>query len=132
MRVEAGGICEEMGNEGVVESMPEVVYGVRSRTSGKWTRAVFLEAYAPKWTERFRCNASTGGGYVIIYVRGGAREKQRRTTHSRDHGLFCRSPGENLLHLDTLDVFFDTSLLECGLEACGETLDLAHSFLLRL
>src|SRR6266702_4022185 len=59
-----GGMCEEMGKEGEVESMPEVVYGVRSSTSGKCTRAVFLEAYAPKWTERLRCNASTGGGWL--------------------------------------------------------------------
>ena len=64
--VEVGGMCEEIGNEGEVESMPEVVYGVRSRSSGKCTRAVFLEAYAPKWTERLRCNASTGGGYMCV------------------------------------------------------------------
>ena len=62
--VVVGGMCEEMGNEGEVESMPEVVKGVRSSTSGKCTRAVFLDAYAPKWRERFRCNASTGGGCV--------------------------------------------------------------------
>jgi hypothetical protein len=53
---------EEMGNEGEVESMPEVVNGVRSSVSGKCTRAVFLAAYVPKCTERLRCNASTGGG----------------------------------------------------------------------
>ena len=54
--------CEEIGNEGEVESMPEVVNGVRSSTSGKCTRAVFLDAYVPKCTERLRCSASTGGG----------------------------------------------------------------------
>ena len=51
-----------MGNEGEVESMPEVVNGVRSSTSGKCTRALFLDAYVPKCRERLRCNASTGGG----------------------------------------------------------------------
>jgi phosphoenolpyruvate synthase/pyruvate phosphate dikinase len=58
------GMCryEEMGNEGEVESMPEVVNGVRSSVSGKCTRAVFLAAYVPKCTERLRCSASTGGG----------------------------------------------------------------------
>ena len=54
--------CEEIGIEGEVESMPEVVNGVRSSTSGKCTRAVFLDAYVPKCTERLRCNASTSGG----------------------------------------------------------------------
>jgi hypothetical protein len=54
--------CEEIGNEGEVESMPDVVNGVRSSTSGKCTRAVFLDAYVPKCTERLRCSASTGGG----------------------------------------------------------------------
>ena len=53
---------EDIGNEGEVESMPEVVNGVRSSTSGKCTRAVFLDAYVPKCTERLRCSASTGGG----------------------------------------------------------------------
>jgi hypothetical protein len=54
--------CEEMGYEGEVESMPEVVNGVKSRTSGKSTRAEFLDAYTPKCMERLRCSASTGGG----------------------------------------------------------------------
>jgi hypothetical protein len=39
---------EEMGNEGEVESMPEVVNGVRSSDSRKCTHAVFLAAYVPK------------------------------------------------------------------------------------
>ena len=56
------GRCEEMGKEGEVESMPEVVNGVRSSTSAKCTLAEFLDAYAPKCTERLRCSASTGGG----------------------------------------------------------------------
>jgi hypothetical protein len=56
------GMFEEIGIEGEVESMPEVVNGVRSSTSGKSTRTVFLDAYVPKCTERLRCSASTGGG----------------------------------------------------------------------
>ena len=106
--VVVGDMCEEMGKEGEVESMPEVVYGVRSSTSGKCTRAVFLEAYAPKWTERLRCNASTGGGCACVLE----AKIERGMTRPCDHGLLCRSSGEHLLHLDTLDVFFDTSLIK--------------------
>lgn len=36
---------EERGDEGMVESAPEVVKGVRSRISGKRTAQVFLEAF---------------------------------------------------------------------------------------
>ena len=61
-RGRAGG-GEEMGTEGTVESFPEVVKGVRSRTSGKSTRMLFLEAYCPKWTERLMWRARTGGGW---------------------------------------------------------------------
>ena len=84
--VVVGGMCEEMGEEGKVESMPEVVYGVRSSTSGKCTRAVFLEAYAPKWRERFRCNASTGGGCACV-LNVGQEKNERGMTRPRDHGL---------------------------------------------
>jgi hypothetical protein len=38
-----GGLCE-IGLLGLRESLPEVVSGVRSRTSGKTTRHVFFEA----------------------------------------------------------------------------------------
>lgn len=36
---------EERGDEGTVESAPEVVKGVRSRISGKRTAQEFLEAF---------------------------------------------------------------------------------------
>ena len=36
---------DEMGAEASVESLPEVVKGVRSRTSGKTTRMLFFDAY---------------------------------------------------------------------------------------
>ncbi len=66
--------CEEMGNEGEVESMPEVVNGVRSSTSGKCTRAEFFDAYVPKCTERLRCSVSTGGGWAWIELDSGPNE----------------------------------------------------------
>jgi hypothetical protein len=56
------GMGEEIGIEGEVESMPEVVNCVKSRNSENCTRAVFLDAYVPRCTERLRCSASTGGG----------------------------------------------------------------------
>lgn len=72
MRDETGGavagegmcIGEEMGMEGEVESMPEVVNCVKSSISENCTRAVFLDAYVPKCTERLRCSTSAGGGYA--------------------------------------------------------------------
>lgn len=55
---------EEIGYDGIVESWPEVVYGVRSRTSGNITRQEFLlECPLPKCIDRFKCNARTRGGY---------------------------------------------------------------------
>jgi hypothetical protein len=63
-RRDGGG--EEMGTEGTVDSLPEVVNGVRSRISGKRTRTVFFDAYWPKWTDRLMCSARTGGGYAQI------------------------------------------------------------------
>jgi hypothetical protein len=38
------GGCDEMGTEGLVERLPEVVNGVRSRNSGNRMRTVFLVA----------------------------------------------------------------------------------------
>lgn len=35
----------EMADVGIVERLPEVVKGVRSRTSGKMIRTLFFEAY---------------------------------------------------------------------------------------
>jgi hypothetical protein len=35
---------EDIGTEGTVESLPEVVNGVRSRSSWKTTQTLFLEA----------------------------------------------------------------------------------------
>lgn len=40
-----GGEGVEMELVGTVERLPEVVYGVRSSISGKFTRMVFLAAY---------------------------------------------------------------------------------------
>jgi hypothetical protein len=48
----AEGMCDERGNEGEVESMPEVVNGIRSSASGKCTCAEFLVAYALKCMEQ--------------------------------------------------------------------------------
>ena len=52
--VDEAGSCGVGGGEGVemelvgtVERLPEVVYGVKSRISGKFTRMVFLAAYWP-------------------------------------------------------------------------------------
>lgn len=58
--MEGGGV--DMGMDGTVESCPEVVNGVRSSISGNSIRTLFLDAYWPKCTERFKCSASTGGG----------------------------------------------------------------------
>lgn len=54
---------DEMGTEGDVDSWPEVVYGVRSRTSGKLTLHVFLCVAYDVCRDLFRCSTSTGGGY---------------------------------------------------------------------
>lgn len=49
----SGGGGVDMAEVGTVERFPDVVYGVRSRTSGKIRRTVFLDAYCPKCTDRF-------------------------------------------------------------------------------
>ena len=46
-RSEAGGDGVEMALVGTVDKLPDVVKGVKSKTSGKWTFIVFLEANCP-------------------------------------------------------------------------------------
>lgn len=41
--IDGGG--DEMGIDGTVDRFPDVVNGVKSRTSGKTTRMAFLAAY---------------------------------------------------------------------------------------
>ena len=44
---EGGGDGVEMALVGTVDKLPDVVYGVKSKTSGKWTFIVFLDANCP-------------------------------------------------------------------------------------